>query len=76
MKSADTNYLEKLSNREFEVLDLLCDGFSRERIADRLSISKLTYDSYRKSIREKLGIRNQSDWGKVMYKFSQSNLNQ
>lgn len=66
--------LDKLSQRENEVLQLLSDGYSREQIATSMGISKLTYDGYRKSIRGKLGIKNQSDWGKVMYEYSQFNL--
>lgn len=70
MENTLTPDIEKLSTRESEVLDLLCMGFSREKIAEKMNISKLTYDSYRKSIRQKLDINNQSDWARVLYRNS------
>jgi len=57
---------KRLSSRETEVLKLISKGSSREQIAGEMGISKLTYDSYRKSIRAKLGIKNQSDWARVI----------
>ncbi len=68
MKSNISNALDKLSHREVEVVNLIGQGHTREKIADIMGISKLTYDSYRKSIRNKLDIKNQSDWAKVLYK--------
>jgi DNA-binding CsgD family transcriptional regulator len=70
MENALTTDIEKLSARESEVLTLLCNGFSRDLIAETMGISKLTYDSYRKSIRAKLDIKNQSDWAQVLYRNS------
>ena len=66
MKSKSTNGLEKLSHREMEVVNLLGQGHAREKIATIMGISKLTYDSYRKSIRNKLDIKNQADWARIL----------
>ena len=66
--NVDISYsIDKLSKREIEVVNLLRQGHAREKIAAIMSISKLTYDSYRKNIRNKLDIKNQSDWAKLLY---------
>jgi DNA-binding CsgD family transcriptional regulator len=67
MNDRDSNALDKLSQREIEVVNLLRQGHPREKIASIMGISKLTYDSYRKSIRNKLDIRSQSDWARLLY---------
>lgn len=67
MEKMKVCFKERLSVREYEVLSLLGNGLTREKIAEELGISKLTYDSYRKSIRVKLEIKNQSDWAKVLF---------
>ncbi len=59
-----------LSPREFEILSLISNGRSREEIANELSISKLTYDGYRKNIRNKLGVRSQADWSHLIHAVS------
>jgi len=50
-----------LSPREREVLQLLAEGHSTARIADRLCISVKTVETYRQHIMEKLNIRNIAD---------------
>lgn len=64
-----------LSNREQEVLHALAMGQTRQSIADNLHISIYTYDSYRKSIRQKLRIKNQMDWSHVLVNFQLDSLN-
>jgi DNA-binding CsgD family transcriptional regulator len=59
--------IDKLSKREIELVNLLRQGHAREKIAAIMGISKLTYDSYRKNIRNKLDIKNQSDWARLLY---------
>ena len=60
---------ESLSNREVQVIRLLIEGKNRQQISDQLAISIHTYDGYRKNIREKLRIKNQLDWAKVLTAF-------
>lgn len=48
--------LEKLSDREQDVLRLLADGDSAEVIASKLDISEKTVFSHRKNVTRKLGI--------------------
>lgn len=64
---ASHEILQLLAPRELEILTLVAEGYQREQIAEALSISKLTYDSYRKNIRNKLGIKSQADWVRVLY---------
>ena len=56
----------KLSPKEQQLVQLINDGLSRALIAERLNITLSTYDSYRKSIRSKLGIRTQKDWAALL----------
>jgi two-component system, NarL family, response regulator DegU len=47
-----------LSNREQEVLQLLCDGLSTTEISDKLFISSRTVEGHRLRILEKTGTKN------------------
>ena len=49
--------LEKLSTREREVLQLLAEGRTGAQIAEKLSLSQKTVETYRARLVEKLGIR-------------------
>lgn len=49
---------EALSERESEVLPLVCQGLANHEIADRLFISKRTVDKHRANILAKTGCRN------------------
>jgi DNA-binding NarL/FixJ family response regulator len=49
--------LELLSTREREVLQLTVEGHSSAAIADRISISPKTVDTYRSRLMGKLGVR-------------------
>ncbi len=47
-----------LSDREQEILDLICKGHTNEEIAERLFISKRTVDKHRSNILSKTNSRN------------------
>ncbi|MDR2912885.1 MAG: response regulator transcription factor [Alistipes sp.] len=49
---------EALSEREAEVLPLVCEGLSNHEIAERLFISKRTVDKHRANILAKTGCKN------------------
>lgn len=53
--------LFKLTEREKEVLRLIVNGHTSKEIADSLGISKLTVDTHRKHIQQKLGVTKQID---------------
>ncbi len=62
-KSADTKVpdaqiVAELSEREKEVLTLLCQGYSSSKIAERLFISFRTVDGHRRRLLEKTGVGN------------------
>jgi len=48
--------LEQLSSREREVLQLVAEGHSSAQIAERLSLSSKTVDTYRSRLMQKLAI--------------------
>ncbi len=47
----------KLSKRETEILDLICDGLSNNEIADRLSLSRRTVEGHRCNLIAKTGAK-------------------
>jgi two-component system response regulator NreC len=53
--------LEKLTEREREVLGYTVEGFSSSEIGKKLFISPKTVDTYRSRIMEKLGLRHRSE---------------
>jgi two-component system, NarL family, response regulator NreC len=58
----DRSRLDKLSNRERDVLRLVGEGYSAPDIAMRLGISAKTVDTYRHRIGEKLGLFGRPDY--------------
>ena len=48
----------RLSNREKEIMQLIVKGFTSKEIANLLKISKLTVDTHRKHIQQKLQVNN------------------
>ncbi|MBC8121097.1 MAG: response regulator transcription factor [Gemmatimonadaceae bacterium] len=66
------NSTELLSEREYQVLELVAKGFTNEEIADALEISKRTVDNHISNILEKTRTKNRVklvrwalQWGKV-----------
>jgi len=55
----------KLSDREKEVLKMICMGYSNQEIGDKLFISKRTVDNHRASLLEKTQSKNTAQL--VMY---------
>jgi len=53
--------LERLSDRELEVFELLGRGLSTRQIADRLCISIKTVESHREHIKDKLSFKNAAE---------------
>jgi DNA-binding NarL/FixJ family response regulator len=50
--------LETLSDREFEVFNLIAQSVGPTEIAQRLNVSVRTIETHREHIKEKLGLRN------------------
>jgi DNA-binding NarL/FixJ family response regulator len=57
-KSADASSLEGLSDREFEVFQLIGQGLKTRQIAEKLNISPKTVDTYRAHLKVKLNLDN------------------
>jgi len=54
----DNDYYEDLSQRELEILLLICKGLSNNEIANKLYISKRTVDKHRANILSKTNSKN------------------
>lgn len=50
--------IQDLSKREIEIINLICQEYSSNEIAERLFISKATVDVHRKHILQKTGVKN------------------
>jgi DNA-binding CsgD family transcriptional regulator len=61
--------ISRLSEREREVLKLIAQGNTSKKIADVLNISKLTVDTHRKRIQQKLEVSNMVELIKVAMTF-------
>lgn len=55
---ADRPEQPNLTNRELQILRLLADGFSTEKISEKLNISSHTVSTHRKQLLKKLDARN------------------
>ncbi len=53
--------IDKLSNREREVLVLIAQGHTNQAVADQLEVGVKTVESYRSRLRDKLGLKNRAD---------------
>jgi len=56
-----TSSIERLTDRELQVFDLLGNGMSTRNIAENLHLSVKTIESHRENIKSKLGIDNATD---------------
>ncbi len=54
----DVSPLDRLSDRELEVLTLLGKGYERREIAEELALSPKTIDTYKNHLKEKLSLEN------------------
>lgn len=60
---------ELLTNRELQIVQLICMGCLTKQVADRLRISEFTVRSYLKTIYCKLGVRSR---GAMVYRYAQA----
>jgi DNA-binding NarL/FixJ family response regulator len=56
-RAACGDIVNRLSDRELEVLQLFGEGWSTEEIAEKLHLSSKTVDVYRANAKEKLGLK-------------------
>jgi DNA-binding NarL/FixJ family response regulator len=65
-----------LSGREREVLQMLAEGKSSRKIAERLHVSVTTVDTHRKHIMDKLGLRTIAELTKYAVREGLTSLNE
>jgi DNA-binding NarL/FixJ family response regulator len=53
--------VDRLADRELEVLELIGRGYTTRQIADRLQLGAATVDTYRARIKEKMNFRNAAE---------------
>ncbi|HYC85483.1 MAG TPA: response regulator transcription factor [Chryseosolibacter sp.] len=68
MKKGADQMMEKLSDREREVLDCIASGLTTYEIGDKLFISKNTVETHRKNLLYKLKARNTAELVNNAYK--------
>jgi DNA-binding NarL/FixJ family response regulator len=54
--TANLNLKEEISEREMEVLKLLCDGLSPKEIADKIFLSPRTVETHKNNIMQKFEV--------------------
>lgn len=67
--SPSTDIRDLLTNRELQIVQLICMGCLTKQVADRLRISEFTVRSYLKTIYCKLGVRSR---GALVYRYAQA----
>lgn len=63
--------LNRLTSRELQVLQLYVDGRSDKEAAKKISISVRTIDTYKRNIRNKLGVMSMLEILKILYVLAQ-----
>lgn len=58
---------DQFKERELEIIQMICDGFSSKQIGQRLGLKPRTIERYRDTIMEKMEVNNAA--GLVMYAF-------
>jgi len=69
----ENTQFNQLTDREFEVFQLLGQGFSTRDIGERLHISPKTVETYRMHIKEKLGMKNGAELVKHAVRWAATN---
>ena len=68
VKSHVADYDKPLSDREIQIIKLLCEGLSAKKVGDELCISSRTVETHKNNILSKLGLKNTIDLVKYAIK--------
>jgi DNA-binding NarL/FixJ family response regulator len=72
-KDINVSPVETLSEREFEVFNLIGRGLPNKKIAEMLCVSSRTISTYRERIKEKLNLKNNAELNRYVLYWSQTN---
>lgn len=61
-RASERDQFDDLSEREQAILRLVASGYSAPEIAEQLSISPKTVDTYKQRVSEKIGLRHRADY--------------
>ncbi|HQP49163.1 MAG TPA: response regulator transcription factor [Spirochaetota bacterium] len=71
-KNIDASPVESLSEREFEVFNLIGQGHTNRQIGDMLCVSSRTISTYRERIKEKLNIESNAELNRYILRWMQA----
>ena len=71
-RDSDQYTIDRLSDREFEVFELIGQGMQTREIAERLHLSVKTIDAHRENIKRKLKLRDATDLLKTAIQWVES----
>ncbi len=67
----DHDPIERLSNRELEVFEMIGQGMNTQQIAHKLRLSPRTIDTHRKKIKTKLNLQNSAQLSRAAFQWVQ-----
>lgn len=72
-QSLDRNPTQSLSNREFQVFEMIGQGLNTNEIAKQLQVSPKTIESHRKVIKMKLNVQTSAQLSRRAFQWVQEN---
>ncbi|PLX68564.1 MAG: DNA-binding response regulator [Denitrovibrio sp.] len=67
---SDKDVVEALTDREFQVFQMVGNGFTSKHIAEKLNLSVKTIDAFRESMKHKLGLKNANELSQYAIKWA------
>ena len=66
----DKDVVEALTDREFQVFQMIGNGFTTKQIATKLNLSVKTIDAFRESMKHKLGLKSAPELSQYAIKWA------
>jgi len=66
----EKDIVEALTDREFQVFQMVGNGLTTKQIAEKLNLSVKTIDAFRESMKHKLGLKNASELAQYAIKWA------
>jgi len=67
---SDKDVVEALTDREFQVFQMVGNGFTSKQIAQKLNLSVKTIDAFRESMKHKLGLKSANELSQYAIKWA------